>query len=156
WPKAYGGGGLSREEDKVLKEEMARLKARLPVQSFGIWMLGPALLRFGSEEQKREHLPKIARREIRWCKGYSEPNAGSDPASPTTRCEDKGDHWIVNGQKIWTSYADKADWIFCLVRTDPAATKHNGISFLLFDMASPGVTTRPITLISGKSPFCET
>ena len=156
WPKAYGGGGLSREEDKILKEEMARIKARLPVQSFGIWMLGPALLKFGSEAQKLEHLPKIARGEIRWCQGYSEPNAGSDLASLQTKCEDKNDHWLVNGQKIWTSYADKADWIFCLVRTDPAATKHNGISFLLFDMASPGVTTRPITLISGKSPFCET
>ena len=156
WPKAYGGGGLSRDEDKILKEEMARIKARLPVQSFGIWMLGPALLKFGSEAQKLEHLPKIARGEIRWCQGYSEPNAGSDLASLQTKCEDKGNHWLVNGQKIWTSYADKADWIFCLVRTDPAATKHNGISFLLFDMASPGVTTRPITLISGKSPFCET
>ena len=156
WPKAYGGGGLSREEDKILKEEMARIKARLPVQSFGIWMLGPALLKFGSEAQKLEYLPKIARGEIRWCQGYSEPNAGSDLASLQTKCEDKTDHWLVNGQKIWTSYADKADWIFCLVRTDPAATKHNGISFLLFDMASAGVTTRPITLISGKSPFCET
>jgi acyl-CoA dehydrogenase len=156
WPRAYGGGGLSRDEDKILKEEMGRIKARLPVQSFGIWMLGPALLKFGSEAQKLEHLPKIARGEIRWCQGYSEPNAGSDLASLQTKCEDKSDHWLVNGQKIWTSYADKADWIFCLVRSDPAATKHNGISFLLFDMASPGVTTRPITLISGKSPFCET
>jgi acyl-CoA dehydrogenase len=156
WPKVYGGGGLSREQDKILKEEMGRIKARLPVQSFGIWMLGPALLEFGNEAQKKEHLPKIARGEIRWCQGYSEPNSGSDLASLQTKCEDKGDHWLVNGQKIWTSYADKADWIFCLVRTDPAAPKHLGISFLLFDMASPGVSTRPITLISGKSPFCET
>jgi alkylation response protein AidB-like acyl-CoA dehydrogenase len=113
------------------------------------------LLKFGSEAQKLEHLPKIARGEIRWCQGYSEPNAGSDLASLATRAEDMGDHFIVNGQKIWTSYADLADWIFCLVRTD-AAKKHTGISFVLFDMASPGVSTRPIQLISGKSPFCET
>ena len=119
-------------------------------------MLGPALLKFGSEAQKLEHLPKIARGEIRWCQGYSEPNAGSDLASLATRAEDRGDHFIVNGQKIWTRYADKADWIFCLVRTDGAAKKHTGISFVLFDMASPGVSTKPIALISGKSPFCET
>lgn len=156
WPKAYGGGGLTHQEAKVLKEEMAAIDARSPLDSFGIWMLGPALLAFGSEEQKREHLPRIARGEIRWCQGYSEPNAGSDLASLGTRAEDKGDHFEVTGQKIWTSYADKADWIFCLVRTDPGAAKHLGISFLLFDMTTPGVTTRPITLISGKSPFCET
>ena len=134
-------------------------RAELPRRrwhSFGIWMLGPALLKFGSEAQKREHLPKIARGEIRWCQGYSEPNAGSDLASLPTRAEDRGDHFVVNGQKIWTSYADKADWIFCLVRTDSAAKKHTGISFVLFDMATPGVSTKPITLISGKSPFCET
>jgi acyl-CoA dehydrogenase len=119
-------------------------------------MLGPALMKFGTEEQKREHLPKIARGELRWCQGYSEPNAGSDLASLQTRAEDRGDHFIVNGQKIWTSYADRADWIFCLVRTDPNAKKHEGISFVLFDMASAGVTTKPIRLISGKSPFCET
>jgi len=156
WPKEYGGGGLSRDEEKVLREEMRRINARSPLESFGIWMLGPALLHFGSEAQKREHLPKIARAEIRWCQGYSEPNAGSDLASLQTRAEDRGDHYLVNGQKVWTSYADKADWIFCLVRTDPAAPKHKGISFLLFDMASPGVSTKPILLISGKSPFCET
>jgi acyl-CoA dehydrogenase len=96
------------------------------------------------------------RGEIRWCQGYSEPGAGSDLAAIQTRAEDRGDHWIVNGQKVWTSYADKADWIFCLVRTDPEAPKHLGISFVLFDMATKGVSTRPITLISGKSPFCET
>ena len=135
---------------------MRALGCRPPLHSFGIWMLGPALLKFGSEAQKREHLPKIARGEIRWCQGYSEPNAGSDLASLATRAEDHGDHFVVNGQKIWTTYADKADWIFCLVRTDSAAKKHTGISFVLFDMATPGVTTRPIMLISGKSPFCET
>jgi alkylation response protein AidB-like acyl-CoA dehydrogenase len=119
-------------------------------------MLGPALLKYGTEEQKKRFLPEIARGEIRWCQGYSEPGAGSDLASLQTRCEDKGDHWLVNGQKVWTSYADKADWIFCLVRTDPQAPKHKGISFILFDMASPGVSTAPILLISGNSPFCET
>jgi acyl-CoA dehydrogenase len=156
WPKEYGGGGLSKEEAKVLAEEMRRIRARPPVQSFGIWMLGPALLKYGTHEQKLEHLPPIARGEIRWCQGYSEPGAGSDLASLKTRCEDRGDHWLVNGSKVWTSYADQADWIFCLVRTDFSATKHNGISFLLFDMASPGVSTKPIKLISGYSPFCET
>jgi alkylation response protein AidB-like acyl-CoA dehydrogenase len=156
WPAAYGGGGLSPAETKILKQEMARIGARNPLMSFGISMLGPALLKYGSEEQKRHYLPQIARGEIRWCQGYSEPGAGSDLASLQTRCEDKGDHWLVNGQKVWTSYADKADWIFCLVRTDPQAPKHQGISFLLFDMASPGVSTRPILLISGNSPFCET
>jgi len=156
WPKPYDGGGLAREEAKVLREEMARLHCRAPLTSFGIWMLGPALLKYGSEAQKRRHLPDIARGNIRWCQGYSEPNAGSDLASLQTKAEDKDDHFLVNGQKIWTSYADKADWIFCLVRTDFSAKKHEGISFLLFDMASPGVSTTPITLISGKSPFCQT
>jgi acyl-CoA dehydrogenase len=156
WPKEYGGGGLSREEGKILRGEMRRLGCRSPLDSFGIWMLGPALLRYGSEAQKREYLPQIARGEIRWCQGYSEPNAGSDLASLATRAEDRGDHFLVNGQKVWTSYADKADWIFCLVRTDPSASKHLGISFILFDMRTPGVSTKPILLISGKSPFCET
>ncbi|HEY1224942.1 MAG TPA: acyl-CoA dehydrogenase family protein [Brevundimonas sp.] len=156
WPTEYGGGGLSREEAKVLGAEMRRIKAQAPLASFGVWMLGPALLAFGTEEQKQRFLPEIVRGEIRWCQGYSEPGAGSDLAAVQTRAEDRGDHWIVNGQKIWTSYADKADWIFCLVRTDAEAPKHLGISFVLFDMATPGVTTRPITLISGKSPFCET
>ena len=156
WPTVYGGGGLSREQAKVLHSEMRRIDAQAPLASFGVWMLGPALLAFGTEEQKQRFLPEIVRGEIRWCQGYSEPGAGSDLAAIQTRAEDKGDHWIVNGQKVWTSYADKADWIFCLVRTDPDAPKHLGISFVLFDMTTPGVTTRPITLISGKSPFCET
>ncbi len=156
WPKEYGGGGLSKEETKILASEMRRIKARSPLTSFGIWMLGPALLKFGNEEQKLEHLPKIARGEIRWCQGYSEPNAGSDLASLATKAEDEGDHWVVNGQKVWTSYADKADWIFCLVRTDNTGAKHHGISFVLFDMESEGVSTKPIKLISGNSPFCET
>ena len=155
WPTEYGGGGLSHAHAKVLAQEMAALGCRPPLLSFGIWMLGPALLKFGTEAQKLEHLPKIARGEIRWCQGYSEPNAGSDLASLASRAEDRGDHFIVNGQKIWTSFGDKADWIFCLVRTD-TAKKHTGISFVLFDMATPGVSTKPIQLISGKSPFCET
>lgn len=155
WPKAYGGGGLSPAETKILREEMAAIKARNPLNSFGISMLGPALLKYGTEEQKLDHLTKIARGEIRWCQGYSEPNAGSDLAGLATSAEDKGDHYLVNGQKVWTSYADKADWIFCLVRTDKTS-KQGGISFVLFDMASPGVSTKPILLISGNSPFCET
>jgi hypothetical protein len=155
WPQAYGGGGLSPEETKVLKQEMARLGCRNPLNSFGISMLGPAMLKYGTEEQKKRFLPPIARGEIRWCQGYSEPNAGSDLAGLQTSAEDKGDHFLVNGQKVWTSYADKADWIFCLVRTSKES-KHNGISFLLFDMDSEGVSTRPILLISGNSPFCET
>jgi acyl-CoA dehydrogenase len=156
WPAAYGGGGLSKDEAKVLASEMRRISARSPLSSFGIWMLGPALLKYGNEAQKLEHLPRIARGEIRWCQGYSEPGAGSDLASLRTSAMLDGDHYVVNGQKVWTSYADKADWIFCLVRTDPAAPKHKGISFLLFDMASPGVSTSPIRLISGASPFCQT
>ncbi len=156
WPKEYGGGGLSREQAKILKEEMAVIKARSPLMSFGIWMLGPALLKYGSEEQKKRYLPQITRGEIRWCQGYSEPGAGSDLASLQTRCEDKGNHYEITGQKVWTSYADKSDWIFCLVRTDREAPKHQGISFILFDMQSEGVSTKPITLISGRSPFCET
>jgi acyl-CoA dehydrogenase len=156
WPREYGGGGLSKDEAKVLAQEMRAIRARSPLSSFGIWMLGPALLKYGSEAQKQEHLPRIARGEIRWCQGYSEPGAGSDLASLRTSAVIDGDDYIVNGQKVWTSYADKADWIFCLVRTDPAAPKHLGISFLLFDMASPGVSTSPIKLISGYSPFCQT
>ena len=155
WPKDYGGAGLSPAQAKVLREEMAALGCRNPLQSFGISMLGPALLKYGTEEQKHEHLPRIARGEIRWCQGYSEPNAGSDLASLATRAEDIGDHFLINGQKVWTSYADKADMIFCLVRTD-TSSKQGGISFLLFDMEQEGVSTKPIRLISGYSPFCET
>ncbi len=160
WPKAYGGAGMSPAEAKIWREELARAGARPPLSSFGIWMLGPALLKFGTEEQKVHYLGQIARGEIRWCQGYSEPGSGSDLVSLQTYGEEvsdpvRGDHWVVNGQKIWTSYADKADWIFCLVRTDKTNV-YQGISFLLFDMATPGVTTKPIKLISGSSPFCET
>ena len=156
WPVEYGGAGLTREQEKIYREELARLNAPTPLESFGLWMLGPALLAFGTHEQKLHYLPQITRGDIRWCQGYSEPGAGSDLASVQTRAEDRGDHWLVNGSKIWTSYADKADWIFALVRTDRDAPKHRGISFMLIDMTAPGVTTRPIRLISGASPFCET
>ena len=156
WPVEYGGAGLSRAEEKIYREELERLQAPPPLESFGLWMLGPALLEFGTHAQKLAHLLPVTRGEIRWCQGYSEPGAGSDLANVQTRAEDMGDHWLVNGQKIWTSYADRADWIFALVRTDRDAPKHKGISFMLIDMNSPGVTTRPIQLISGKSPFCET
>jgi alkylation response protein AidB-like acyl-CoA dehydrogenase len=155
WPAEYGGGGLSKEENKVLQQELARIKARPALTSFGLWMLGPALLEFANEEQKKKYLSEIVKGEIRWCQGYSEPGAGSDLAGLQTKCEDKGDHYLVNGQKVWTSYADKCDMIFCLVRTD-TTVKHDGISFLLIDMDTDGVEARPIKLISGASPFCET
>ena len=156
WDSQYGGGGLSPEENNILTQEMLRIGCRKPIFSFGISMLGPALHKFATEEQKIRFLPDITTGKTWWCQGYSEPNAGSDLAGLQTKAEDKGDHYLVSGSKVWTSYADKADWIFCLVRTDFDAPKHSGISFLLIDMASEGVSTRPIKLISGKSPFCET
>ncbi|MBS0561857.1 MAG: acyl-CoA dehydrogenase family protein [Proteobacteria bacterium] len=156
WPARYGGGGLTEPEAAVLEEEMRALGCRPPLRSFGLTMLGPVLLEYGNEEQRQEHLPKIVRGEIRWCQGYSEPGAGSDLAGLQTRAVLQGEHYLVNGHKIWTSYAHYADWIFALVRTDPTVRKHDGISFLLIDMASPGVRARPIRLISGASVFCET
>ena len=155
WPKQYGGGGLSKEQARVLQQEMGRIGARSPIGGMGVMMFGPTLLEYGNEEQKSRHIPKIVSGEIRWCQGYSEPNAGSDLAALQTRAEDKGDHFLVNGQKIWTSGAQYADWCFCLVRTDKTR-KHEGISFLLIDMRTPGIEVRPIKLISGNSPFCET
>jgi alkylation response protein AidB-like acyl-CoA dehydrogenase len=155
WPKAYGGGGLSGPETKVLQQEMGRIGAWNPIGGMGVMMFGPTLLEYGNEEQKQKHIPPIVKGEIRWCQGFSEPGAGSDLASLQTKCEDKGDHYLVNGQKIWTSGAQWADMCFCLVRTDPK-NKHEGISFLLIDMKTPGVEVRPIQLISGNSPFCET
>lgn len=158
WPREYGGGGLGWEETKILKEEMLALGCRAPLEatSQGMAMLGETLLQMGTEEQKRLHLPRIANGEVRWCQGYSEPSAGSDLASLQTRAEDRGDHFLVNGQKIWTSGAEVSDWMFMLVRTDPSAPKHAGISMLLVDMKTPGITVRPIRLISGWSSFCET
>jgi alkylation response protein AidB-like acyl-CoA dehydrogenase len=155
WPKEYGGGGLSRGEARVLAEEMANIGARNPIGGMGVMMFGPTLIEYGTEALKRQHLPGIIKGEVRWCQGYSEPGSGSDLASLQTRAEDKGDHYLVNGQKIWTSGANLADWCFCLVRTDPSK-KHEGISFLLIDMKTPGVEVRPIRLINGTSPFCET
>ncbi|KQT33563.1 acyl-CoA dehydrogenase [Sphingomonas sp. Leaf412] len=155
WPKEYGGGGLSREDARILQEEMARIGAWNPIGGMGVMMFGPTLLEYGSEEQKREHIPGIAKGEVRWCQGYSEPGAGSDLASLQTFAEDKGDHYVVNGQKTWTSGGQWADKCFALVRTDKSQ-KHAGISFLLIDMHGGGVETKPIRLISGQSPFCET
>lgn len=156
WPTEYGGGGLSKEQAKVLAQEMRRLRVPPPLIGFGLTMIGPTLLQFGTEEQKREHLPRITRGEIRWCQGYSEPGAGSDLAALQTRAVDEGDSFRITGTKVWTSYADKADWIFCLVRSDPDAKKQEGITFILIDMDHPGVSVSPILLISGSSPFCET
>ena len=156
WPVEYGGAGLDMDHYVLLLQEMARINAREPLAGMGISMIGPTLLEFGNDDQKARHLPKIASGEIRWCQGYSEPGSGSDLASLQTRAEDQGDNFLINGQKIWTSLAHYADWIFCLVRTDPRAPKHEGISFLLFSMDSEGVTVRPIRLISGVSHFCET
>ena len=156
WPSEYGGGGLDAAHTKVLSQEMGRLRLPPPLTGFGLSMIGPTLLRFGTEEQKQEHLTKIIRGEIRWCQGYSEPDAGSDLASIQTRAVRDGDDYVINGTKVWTSYGDLSDWIFALVRTDPQAKKQEGITFLLIDMDTPGVSVRPILLISGKSPFCET
>ncbi len=155
WPAAYGGGGLSAAQTAVLEAEMRRLQCRQPQINLGIWMLGPVILEFGTEAQKRALLTPMARGEIRWCQGFSEPNAGSDLASLKTSAVDHGDHYRVNGTKIWTSYGDKSDWMYALVRTDPAAPKHHGISLLVLDMRSPGISVTPIDLISGKSSFCQ-
>ena len=154
WPVKYGGGGLTPAQDRILTREMARIGAFNPNRTYGQMMLGPTLLEYGSEEQKARFLPPIARGEVRWCQGFSEPGAGSDLAALQTRCVDDGDAWLVNGHKIWTSNAHQADWCFCLVRTD-TTRKQGGISFLLIDMRSPGIEVRPIVLISGTRHFCE-
>jgi alkylation response protein AidB-like acyl-CoA dehydrogenase len=156
WPNEYGGGGLDRERAKIVIAELRRRRLPAPLSGFGLTMIGPTLLQFGTEEQKREHLPKIVRGEIRWAQGYSEPNAGSDLASLAASARITGDEIILNGQKIWTSYADKADWMFGIFRTDSGGKKQEGITFLLLDLAQPGIEVRPIKLISGASPFCET
>lgn len=156
WPTEYGGAGLNAAQARIIKDEMKRIKARTPIFSIGIWMLGPALLEYGSKDQKHRHIRAIVNGEIRWAQGYSEPGSGSDLASLQTKAEDMGDHYLVNGSKIWTTAADKADWIFCLVRTNPNVKKQLGISFLLIDMTSPGISVSPIDLISGESEFCQT
>ncbi len=155
WPTEYGGGGLSPRQAMALRDEMAKLGAWNPIGGMGVMMFGPTLLEFGNEDQKARHIPSIVKGELRWCQGYSEPGAGSDLAALQTRCEDKGDHYLINGQKTWTSGGQWADWCFCLVRTD-TSKKQEGISFILIDMTSPGVEVRPIQMISGSSPFCET
>jgi len=156
WPREYGGGGLDKDQAKIVLAELRRLRLPLPLIGFGMSMIGPTLLQFGTEDQKREHLPRIVRGEIRWAQGYSEPNAGSDLASLAASARPDGDELVINGQKVWTSYADKADWMFGIFRTDAGGKKQEGITFLLLDMAQPGVEVRPIKLISGASPFCET
>lgn len=156
WPLDCGGAGLSKAQAKVLGEEMRRIRAKPPLIGFGLTMIGPLLLQYGTDEQKRRFLPEICRGEVRWCQGYSEPGAGSDLAGLQTKGIRDGDCWILNGQKVWTSYADKADWMFVLVRTEFDKPKHEGITFMLIDMNQPGVTVKPIKLISGYSPFCET
>ena len=156
WPKAYGGGGLSTDEVIVLLQEMKAISARPALSSFGTSMIGPTLLEYGTEEQKQRHLPRIARAEVEWCQGYSEPGSGSDLASLQTRAVLEGDQFIINGQKTWTSGAHNADWMFILVRTDKDVPKHEGISFMLLPMDQPGVDVRPIPLLSGVSTFNDT
>lgn len=154
WPAEYGGAGLNHEEAAVLKSELRAVRA--PIESHtAVRLLGPTLLKFGTEEQKRQHLPGIAGNKVRWCQGFSEPGSGSDLASLRTRAERDGDEYVINGSKIWTSGANKSEWIFCLVRTDPDAPKHKGISFILFEMDQPGVEVRPLKLIDGSAHFCQ-
>ena len=157
WPTEFGGAGMTRLEQVVLTEEMAR--AGVPAMGFNdnmsIKMLGGTLLRWGTEEQKRRFLPRILSGEDLWCQGFSEPEAGSDLASLTTRALLDGDHWVINGQKLWTSKAREANWIFVLARSDPHAPKHKGITFLLVELDQPGVEIRPIRALSGESEFNE-
>jgi alkylation response protein AidB-like acyl-CoA dehydrogenase len=159
WPKEFGGAGLSPHEAQVLSEEMTRIGAFNPIPGLagmGVTMVGPTLLEYGTDDQKQRHLPSIADGTVRWCLGLSEPNAGSDLASLTTKAVDDGDSFVLNGQKIWTSGADRSQWCGALVRTDTDAAKRDGISFVMLEMDQPGVETRPIKLIAGASPFCET
>ncbi len=148
WPKEWGGAGWGPVEIYLFREEMQQAPAPEPLP-FGVNMLGPVLVAFGNEAQKKRFLPRIANLDDWWCQGFSEPGAGSDLASLKTQAKRDGDHYIVNGQKTWTTLAQFADWIFCLVRTDPAAKKQEGISFLLIDMKTPGITVRPIQTIDG-------
>jgi alkylation response protein AidB-like acyl-CoA dehydrogenase len=156
WPVEAGGAGWSDERAAMLRRELRSRRLPPPLVGIGLTMVGPAILRYGTQAQQQRFLPPTAAGEIRWCQGFSEPEAGSDLASLRTRAIPRGDSFLVEGQKIWTSHAHLSDWLIALVRTDPAAPKRQGITCLLIDMASPGVTTRPIRLISGASPFCET
>jgi alkylation response protein AidB-like acyl-CoA dehydrogenase len=155
WPKEYGGRGATVMQRLIFREELNRLGLSEPFIGMGISLLGPTLMHWGTEEQKRNHIPKILKGEEIWCQGYSEPGSGSDLASVQTRAVDDGDDFVVNGQKVWTSMAQHADMIFALVRTDPDAPKHKGISYLLIDMHSPGVTVRPLVQITGGKGFNE-
>ena len=155
WPKEYGGRGASVSEQAVFNEELTRASVPSGVNMSGVTMLGPTLMHWGTEEQKRRFLPRILPAEEIWCQGYSEPDSGSDLASLRTRADEEGDHFVVNGQKVWTSWAQHSDWCFLLVRTDPDAPKHNGISYLLVDMKSPGITVRPLVQMNGDSEFNE-
>ena len=155
WPKEYGGAGMTTDEQKVLREEMLAANAPLPLGGHGLTMIGPTLLEYGTEDQKSRHLPNIASGTYRWCQGYSEPNSGSDLASLQTRADDHGDHYLVNGSKIWTTGAHYADWMFCLVRTNFDVPKWEGISMVLFPMSDPGITVKTITLINGSKEFCQ-
>jgi len=154
WPKEYGGAGLTPIEQFVLNEEFAEASAP-SLGGLGVMMLGPTLIAHGTEEQKRQHLPRILDGSVQWCQGYSEPGSGSDLASLQTRAVRDGDEFVINGQKIWTSGAHQADWMFCLVRTDPDAPKHRGITYLLIDMKTPGITVRPLVNMAGSHDFNE-
>jgi len=155
WPKEYGGRDATITQQLIYGEEMARVNAPMLVNVLGIMLVGPTLIRLGTQEQKKRYIPKILSAEEIWCQGYSEPNAGSDVASLQTRAIEDGDSFIVNGQKIWTSDAHHADWCILLVRTDLEAPKHKGISYILLDMHSPGVTVRPLVQITGEASFNE-
>ena len=155
WPREYGGQGASQIELSIFNEEMARVRAPGPLNGGGLILVGPTLMAFGTEEQKKHFLPRILSCEDVWCQLFSEPNAGSDLASLQTRAEVAGDEFVVNGQKIWSSGAYYADWGILLARTDAAAPKHRGISYLLVDMKSPGITVRRLRQITGSSEFCE-
>jgi acyl-CoA dehydrogenase len=155
WPVEYGGGGLSFEESKILRSRLKFFGCRPAQINFGISMLGPVILEFGTDNQKKEFLPKISRGEIWWCQGFSEPGAGSDLANISTSAELKGSEYLINGSKIWTSEANKADWMYCLVRTAKTEKKQAGISFILLNLRQPNIDIKPIKLLSGQSPFCQ-
>jgi alkylation response protein AidB-like acyl-CoA dehydrogenase len=155
WPVEVGGSGLDAARRFILSEEL-ELSGAPALSPFGLSMVGPLLIQFGTDAQKQRFLPKILSGDEVWCQGYSEPNAGSDLASLQTRAEVKGDHLVITGQKTWTTYAQYADWIFALVRTDASAKKQNGISFVLIDMKTPGVTVKPFLTLGGTPAFCET